>query len=204
MGQSQPVGSLVSWVMPDSPASKAGLVTGDLVLKFGDDTPTDERALLRDIGQTDVGTTVNFTVLRGGEQRIVPVTIKSWPRKRWEERDAPTAALEPDAKIPPNLGLTLASIQKAQRAKLNLQDGVEGVLVTNVKAGSDAARRGAVAGDIILRVQDKPVSTPAEVQSAFAAARSDKRPFVLMLVLPKVQTLPGPRWVTLRLMEGAG
>jgi serine protease Do len=204
MGESQPVGSLVSWVMPDSPASKAGLVTGDLVLKFGDDTPTDERALLRDIGQTDVGTTVNFTVERSGQQRIVPVTIESWPRKRWEERDAPTAALEPNAKIPPNLGLTLASIQKAQRAKLNLEDGVDGVLVTNVKAGSDAARRGAVAGDIILRVQDKPVSTPAEVQNAIAAARSDKRPFVLMLVLPKVQTLPGPRWVTLRLLEGAG
>jgi len=204
MGQSQPVGSLVSWVLPDSPGSKAGLAIGDLILKYGDDTPTDERALLRDIGQTDVGTTVNLTVLRGGQQRTIPVTVEAWPRKRWEERDAPTAAVEPDAKIPPNLGLTLASIQKAQRAKLNLEDGVEGVLITSVKAGSDAARRGAVAGDVILRVQDKPVSTPAEVQNAITAAREDKRLFVLMLVLPKVQTLPGPRWVTLRLKEGVG
>jgi serine protease Do len=147
---------------------------------------------------------VNLAVLRGGQQRTIPVTVEAWPRKRWEERDAPTAAVEPDAKIPPNLGLTFASIQKAQRAKLNLEDGVEGVLITSVKAGSDAARRGAVAGDVILRVQDKPVSTPAEVQNAITAARDDKRPFVLMLVLPKVQTLPGPRWVTLRLKEGVG
>src|SRR5262249_18010003 len=160
-----------------------------------DDTPTDERALLREISQTDVGTTVNLTVVRSGQQRVIPVTVEAWPRKRWEERDAPTAAVEPDAKIPPDLGLTLASIQKAQRAKLTVEGGVDGVLVTAVKPGSDAARRGAVAGDVILRVQDKPVSTPAEVQTAIATARSDKRPFVLMLVLPKVQTLPGPRWV---------
>jgi serine protease Do len=204
LGHPQPEGSLVSWVMPDSPASKGGLVIGDLILKYGNDTPTDERALLRDIGQTDVGTTVNFTVLRNGEQLTVPVTVEAWPRSRWEERDAPSTAQLPNAKIPPNLGLTLAALGASQRAKLDLEKGVSGVLITNVKAGSDAARRGAVAGDVILRVADKPVASPAEVQHAIAAARDEKRDFVLMLVWPKVQTVPGPRWVTLRLNEDAG
>ncbi len=204
MGQTQPVGSLVSWVLPDSPASKSGLAIGDVILKYGDDVPSDERALLRDIGQTDVGKTVSLTVLRNGEQQVVPVTIASWPRQRWEERDAPTAALLPMGKIPPNLGLTLAAIPKDQRTKLDLQDGVDGVLITKVVPNSDAARRGAAAGDIILRVFDKPVASPAEVLHGITAARSEKRPFVLLLVLPKVRTVPGPRWVTLRLTEDAG
>jgi serine protease Do len=190
--------------MPDSPASKAGIEIGDVILKYGDDTPSDERALLRDIGQTDVGKTVNMTVLRKGEQQVLPVTVAPWPRQRWEERDAPTAALQPMGKIPPDLGLTLTAIPKEQRSKLDLADGLNGVLITKVLANSDAARRGAVSGDIILRVFDKPVASPAEVLHGIAEARSEKRPFVLLLVLPKVRTIPGPRWVTLRLTEGAG
>jgi serine protease Do len=204
MGQTQPVGSLVSWIMPDSPASNSGIAIGDVILKYGDDMPTDERALLRDIGQTDVGKTANLTILRNGEQQVVPVTIAPWPRQSWEKRDAPSAALEPMGKIPPNLGLTLATIQKDQRGKLDLGDSQDGVLISKVVANSDAARRGALAGDVILRVFDKPVTSPAEVLHGIETARGEKRPFVLLLVLPKVRTLPGPRWVTLRLTEGAG
>ncbi len=76
MGASQPAGSLVSWVLPDSPASKAGLEIGDVIIKYGDDTLSDDRALLRDIGQTDVGKTVQVVVLRGGVQHSLPVTIE--------------------------------------------------------------------------------------------------------------------------------
>ena len=204
MGASQPGGSLVSWVIPDGPASKAGLQIGDVIIKYGDDTPSDDRALLRDIGQTDVGKTVPVVVLRDGVQRTLEITVEPWPRAKWEERDAPTTALLPKAMIPPNLGLTLKTIDKSQAAKLGLEQGLNGVLISAVQPNSDAARRGAVAGDVILRVQDKIVATPAEVQRAVANARGEDRPFILMLVLPKVRTVPGPRWVTLRLNESAG
>ncbi len=204
MGASQPAGTLVAWVMPDSPAAKAGLAIGDVIIKYGDDTPSDDRALLRDIGQTDVGDTVQVVVLRQGVQQGFPVTIEPWPRAKWEERDAPTAAMLPKAMIPPDLGLTLATIDKSQRAKLGLEDGLNGVLINAVQPNSDAARRGAVAGDIILRVQDKIVADPADAQHAIATARSEQRPFVMMLVLPKVRTVPGPRWVTLRLSGDTG
>ena len=204
MGASQPAGSLVSWVIPDGPAARAGLAIGDVITRYGDDTPGDDRALLRDIGQTDVGATVHVVVLREGVQHNLPVTIEPWPRARWDERDAPTAAHLPKATIPLDLGLTLAAINKSQRAQLDLEDASSGVMISAVQPNSDAARRGAVAGDIILRVQDKDVADPADVLRGVAAARSDKRPFVMMLVLPKVRKVPGPRWVTLRLGEDAG
>ena len=47
----KPEGSVVAWVMPDGPAHKAGIEIGDVILKYGDDAPGDERALLRDIGE---------------------------------------------------------------------------------------------------------------------------------------------------------
>jgi hypothetical protein len=61
-----------------------------------------------------------------------------------------------------------------------------------------------VDGDVILRVQDKPVSTPEDVQAGIDAARADKRDFVLMLVLPKKQTVPGPKWMPLLVREANG
>ena len=78
------------------------------------------------------------------------------------------------------------------------------MLVTSVAANSDSALRGMASGDIILRVQDKPVATPAEVQTGIDAARASKRNFVLMLVLPKVRNVPGPKWVTLLLGTTGG
>lgn len=204
MGASPPAGSLVSWVIPGGPAAKAGLAIGDVLIKYGDDTLGDNRALLRDIEQTDVGETVQVVVLREGVQHSFPVTIEPWPRAKWDERDAPTAAPLPKATIPPDLGLTLATIDKNQRAKLGLEEALSGVLISAVQPNSDAARRGSVAGDIILRVQDKNVTDPADVLRAIAAARSEQRRFVMMLVLPKVRTIPGPHWVTLRLKGDTG
>jgi serine protease Do len=83
-------------------------------------------------------------------------------------------------------------------------DGVDAVLVTGVAPGSDPANRGVVTGDVILRVQDKPVTTPMEVQAGIDAARSTKRDYVLMLVLPKVQTAPGPKWIPLLVGKDSG
>ena len=73
-----------------------------------------------------------------------------------------------------------------------------GVLVKTVVPWSDAAKRGVTSGDVILRVQDKQVATPDDVLSGINAARSSKRDFLLMLILPKVRDVPGPKWIALR------
>jgi len=71
-------------------------------------------------------------------------------------------------------------------------------------ANTDAADRGLVTGDVILRVQDQPVATPQSVQAVIDAVREQKRAFAVMLVLPKVQqsALPGPKWMALRVAAG--
>ena len=98
--------------------------------------------------------------------------------------------------------LTLSAVPTSERAQLGLEDGLSGVLIISVLGGSDAAERGMMDGDVILRVQDRPMTTPIDVQEAIRAVRSDHRPFVMMLVLPKVRKTPGPKWVTIRLPQG--
>ncbi|MDR3533870.1 MAG: trypsin-like peptidase domain-containing protein [Rhodopila sp.] len=204
MGMARPEGSIVSWVLPDGPAKKAGLAIGDVILRYGGSTLSDERALLRDIARTPVGNTITLIVRHDGNERSVPITIEAWPRSQWDARDAPIQVQRPKITIPPDLGLSLAALATDEKAKLGLEDGLDGVLVTSVAPNSDSARRGMVSGDVILRVQDKPVTRPAEVQSGVNAARASKHDFVLMLVLPKARDVPGPKWVALQLDTAGG
>ncbi len=197
MGMTQPEGAIVAWVLPEGPAKKAGLAVGDVVLRFNGNAPSDDRALLRDILRTPVGDRVNVSIRRGGEEHELPVVVGEWPRDQWEKRDAPMQARRPKMVIPPDLGLSMAVVTKTQRASLGLEDGLDGVMVNSVAANSDAAQRGMMGGDVILRVQDKTVATPAEVQAGIDAARARKRDHVLMLILPKVRTVPGPKWLAL-------
>ena len=199
LGMKQPEGSVVAWVLPDGPAHKAGIAIGDVILRFGGDTPSDERALLRDIGRTPVGETVQVTLLRDGAEQSIPVTIASWPRSQWDARDAPVAAERPKITIPPDLGLSLAAIQPDQRAKFGLEDDTKGVLITGVLPGSDAARRGATGGDVILRVQNQPVATPDDVQGGINAARgAGAAPARHDAGAAEGSTKPGPSWLALR------
>jgi serine protease Do len=204
LGRTRAEGAIVAWVLSDGPAQKAGLAIGDVILSYDGRTPSDERALLRDIGQTPVGDTVNLLVRRDGAEQSMPITIQEWPRNQWDARDAPTPTQRPKIIIPPDLGLSLSEPTDAQKAEFGLENSLNGVLVTGVASNSDPARRGMASGDMILRVQDKPVATPAEVQSGIDAARAGKRDYVLMLVLPKKQDVPGPKWFPLQVNMAGG
>ncbi len=198
LGMQQAEGSIISWVRPDGPAFKSGLLVGDVVLTFNGSKPSDERALLRDIAESDVGVAVTFGIIRDGKPRDIQVTTGEWPRNQWDALDAPVKTQRPKIAIPPNLGLTMAPLPQADRKKLELTTYKEGILVTAVPANSDAAERGVKAGDVILRVQDMPVFSEADVLAAVAAERAAKRRYVLLLIWPKVRTVPGPKWIALQ------
>ena len=204
LGMERPEGSLIAWVLPNGPAKKAGLEIGDVILRFGGATPSDERALLRDIAHTPAGDTITLVVRHDGNEHNVPVQIETWPRNQWDARDAPVVVQRPKLTIPPDLGLSFATLAADEKARLGLQDDLTGVLVTSVAANSDAAHRTMASGDVILRVQDKPVATPDDVRSDIEAARASKRDYVLMLVLPKVRDVQGPKWVPLQLATSGG
>jgi serine protease Do len=203
MGMARPEGSVIAWVLPNGPAIKAGLTIGDVILRYDGTTPSDERALLRDIAQTAAGNTITLVVRHEGVERSVAIQVETWPRNQWDARDAPVLVQRPKLTIPPDLGLSFSAIEAEKKAEFGLEDGVNGVLVTSVAPDSDSAHRGMAKGDVILRVQDKLVASPDEVQSGLDAARNAKRSYVLLLVLPKVRDVQGPKWVALQL-GGAG
>ena len=204
LGMAQQNSSIVSWVLPNGPAEKAGMKIGDIILRFDNQAPSDDRGLLRHLASTPVGDKITLLVRRDGAERNVSITTQLWPRDQWEAEDAPTKVAQPKIVIQPDLGLSLAALNAEQSAKMGLQQGLHGVLVTKVTPYTDPAVQGMVDGDIILRVQDTPVATAEQVQAGIDVARNDKREFVLMLVLPKVRTVPGPRWMALQVATRGG
>ena len=198
LGMAQPTGSIVAATAADGPAAAAGVQVGDVVLRFGDKTPSDERALLRMIAMTPEGQTSSLTIWRAGQQRTLPVIVREWPRQQWAKYDMAAKAAPIHWTLPPDFGLTLADLSDRNRAHYGLDAQQAGVLITGVAADTDAAEHGLVPGDVILRVQDAPVRSSAEVKAKLDAVRDQKRSFALLLVLPEAQTRPGPKWIALR------
>jgi len=216
MGMSQPVGSILSDVVPDSPAEKAGLKIGDVIVRVGSRPAPDTRAVMREIAVVPAGTTVAIGLWRGGEEKEMAVQVQDWPAAPKTDKAGMPAALS--RSVPPDLGLKLAALDNEARNKFGIDFYEPGVLITAVARNTDAAERGIVAGDVILQVQDHPVDSPAEVEQRLNEAREGKRSLVLVLVRPNANAQPdapaaqmkaqmglqwgAPKWVALRLSAG--
>jgi serine protease Do len=196
-----PAGFIVAKVNDNSPAAKAGLRIGDVIMRYGDVVPVNEPTFLRDIVHTPIGTATTVTVWRSGQRLTVPVTIAEWPRKTWDALNAPVQTASVVTPVAPNLGLRLTGLSDDARAHYGLAAGQGGVLVSGVMANTDAAHQGMATGDVILRVQNVPVATDQDVRTELDKARAQGRAFAALLILPKVQTFPGPRWVALRIAQ---
>ena len=195
LGMAQPIGSMVAVVRTGEPAEVAGLQIGDVILRYDNQSVTDDRALLRDIARSTIGRAVPVTVLRGGREQTLSVTPGDWPDP---VSSVSTEAPKPAMLVPPDLGLSLSALTADLRARHGLQTQRGGVLVDDVAAGTDAFDRGVQAGDVILRVQDTEVGSPQQVQAAIEAARAAHKAFVVALVLSQAEQLSGPHWVALR------
>jgi serine protease Do len=198
MGLQRVRGSIVALIWPGGPADRAGLQVGDIVETFDGQQPQNERALLRDIAAAPAGKTITLAVRRGTAVRDVTVTTAEWPREEWDKLDTPLHVTRPNLGVPPDLGLTLSAIADSERSGAGLTGDQTGVRITLVAPDTDAARRGIVKGDVIERVQDKPVSTPAEVMAELTSARAANRQYVMVLILPVVRDTPGPKWFALQ------
>jgi serine protease Do len=201
LGLPRPMGSIVAAVSPDSPAASAGLQVGDVILHYDNQTPSDDRALLRAIVKSTIGRAVPVTILRDGQEQTMQLTPGESPETMTTAGVASGQAPSPATLVPANLGLSLSMLTADQRARYGLQMQQAGVLVAGVTAHTDAFDRGLAPGDLILRMQDTDVHSPQEEQAVVDGARSQHKAFVLALVLPKVKNDSVPRWMALKVMD---
>jgi serine protease DegQ len=159
-------GAVVTRVQNGSPAAAAGLRPGDVVVALNGRRIANGRDFHNAEGLLPVGRAATLTVLRDGEEMEVSAAVKTMARQ-----------LE-GATLDPRLGgATLAALPERYR-----QQGVEGVLISEVKPGSRAAANGLRAGDLITALNRRDVPDLAALQSRLA-----ETPEQLMLTLIRGQ-----------------
>ena len=198
-------GVLVANVVADGPAAKAGLKRNDIIISFaGQDVP-DLRRFPKFVANARVGSTIDIVVWRGSKE--VPLKLKIGEQEEAEKTNASAQGGTPNKKAPEadqavtstveQLGLTLQKISDQLREKYGLSDGAKGVVVTKVAADSPAAEKQLQAGDLILEVDQKPVTTPQEVTEIVAKLQAQKKRSVLLFV----ERQGDPRFAALRLTK---
>jgi serine protease Do len=181
LGIADPKGAIVAGVVPDSPAAKAGLRQGDVIVAVNGKEVQDSQGLTRRVAGLAAGTSAAFTVVRDGARKTVQVAIG----QRKDDRVASAVQATPSGEAGATgsaMGLGLSSVTPDLRRTYNVAGEVQGVVVTKVDPDSDAADKGVQPGDILLAVNNRTVRTPQDVEKSIAAAHSAGRKSVLLLV----------------------
>jgi serine protease Do len=181
-------GEIVRTVQPGTPAAKAGIQQGDVIVSVGGKEVNPDETVSYLIANTPVRSRIPVVVIRNGRRITIPVTIEQRPTEeelaqqlgtgdqdggQEQNRTAPTSQA---------LGLSLQPITPQIARALNLPAGTSGVVITGVSPSSDAAQKGLQRGDVILSVNRQAVTSPAQVIAAVEAARKAGRTSVLLLV----------------------
>jgi serine protease Do len=147
-------GALIGDVAENSPASRAGIQPGDVILKLDDNLVTDSRSLQLAISQMKPGRTIHLTLVRDANQREVQVTLGEQPAEKSKPESRERA--EESAQVLEGVEATTMTAQIARQLELPAE--TKGVVLTAVAPGSAAAEAGLQRGDVILEVNRKPVS----------------------------------------------
>lgn len=163
-------GTLVADVIEGSPAEKAGIEHGDVIVEFGGKSVNEPYNFRNMVAGTPPGTAVEMKLIRNGETRTMTVTIEELPAG---EQKVPTEfknALK---------GVSVQNLTPDVYRQLNVPHKIRGVVVSDVQEGSPAERK-LIRGDVILEINRKAISNTDDYEALVSKIKSDTN--VLLLV----------------------
>jgi len=171
-GLSQPGGALIGDVSPDTPAARAGLKRGDVILQLNGRPVTSANDLRLRISQTAPGTSVKLGISRDGKMQDVNITLGEHKEEAAESK--PGESGEGGLK-----GVEVQELTSDLAEQFDLKPGTRGVVITSVESASAAEAAGLERGDAIQEINHKPVSNMQEYRQAMASAGNQP---VLLLI----------------------
>jgi serine protease Do len=179
-------GALVSQVNNDTPASKAGLKSGDVIVRYDGKPINDTRELRKLVAATTPESKVAMVIMRDGKEKSLDVTVGKLPAKE-------LAAAKGEGIAPSDAGQLGLRVQPltSELAREFGYDGQRGVLISGVDPGSPAALADLQSGDLIMEANRQPVTTVDELRNALGKSKD----MALLLIKRKDASL----YVTVRI-----
>ncbi|MEJ5331039.1 MAG: DegQ family serine endoprotease [Desulfobaccales bacterium] len=178
-GLSEPMGALVAEVRPGTPAEKAGIKRGDIIIEFNGQPIKEMNELPRLVAATAPGTKATVKVLRDGKEKTFSLTVT-------ELVDEPGTPGGPAPEAEELAGLSVEDLTPALARRFGLRE-TKGAVVTRVAPGSPAAEAGLRPGDLILEVNGGAVQSAADFQRLIS--RVEKGSVARLLIKRQTHTL---------------
>lgn len=160
LGLDRPAGALIQQVRPNSPADRARLKPGDIIVKVGDKDVADPRAFRYRFSTRPIGEVVSLAVLRNGKRLKISVPLEQAPE------DPPRNETEISGPNPFS-GARVANLSPALAEELSIDEDSYGVIVLDVRGGTAAANtRFLRGGDIVVALNGKRINSVAELKAA--------------------------------------
>ena len=178
-------GALIAEVTGKSPAEKAGLQSGDVVVEVGGKKVEGPTELQMTIASMTPGSKAELKVIRDGKDKNFTVELTERPAMKGLAAAEPPKAADPDVLD----GVTVADIDADARKKFDLPDGLKGVVIAEIDADSPSAEAGLKVGDVILEANREPITSSKQAVDLSEKLKKEKK------VLLRVSTKGASRYV---------
>ena len=158
--------------MPDSPADKAGLNAGDVIIEYNGKEVSQMSMLPAMVANTSVGEKATIVLIRDGKKQDITVEIGKL-------EDADSVLADTETGTSKKIGMTVQELTPKLSESLGI-DEIQGLIVSDIITGSAAAEAGILRGDIILEINREKVESIAQYQNALQAAQEKKS--ILLLI----------------------
>ena len=191
LGLQKDRGELVQSVLPGEGAARAGIQQGDVIIRVNNKDVTPDQNLSFIVANLPVGSRIPIELIRNGQRQSVTAVLGERPSQ--EQIDAIAGADQGEGMgtaddkstgqaTRDTLGMAVTAMTPDIARQLGLPAPVRGVVVTAVDPSSDAGQKGFQRGDIISAINLRPATTPAELGTLVAAAKTAGRQNVLVTV----------------------
>ena len=154
-GMSKPHGALVAKVLPDSPASQAGIEVGDVIIKYDGNDISFSSDLPPMVGSTAIGNTVPVDIIRHGKEKTLKIKISKLPEDEQLAQSGSAGGGQGGGASASNpLNIAVVNLDDDQRKEMGIDNG--GVLVQEVDDGP-ASKAGIRNGDVIILMNNTKV-----------------------------------------------
>ena len=184
LGLDRAYGALVASIIPGSPAEKAGIKAGDVILNFNGSEVTEMRKLPRLVAETAVNNNTTVVIWRNEKEKKINVTIAEM-----DEEEKIIAADNDNNRqdevfkeeLIKEVGITVSQIDNNLRLKQNIPDNVNGLFITKVEQNTEAETKGIRAGDVIQEINQSPLKTINDMRKILRSTKSSKKGILLLI-----------------------